>query len=587
MERRLAAIMAADVAGYSRLMERDEAGILDVLKADQDRLISPLIANHRGRIVKLMGDGMLMEFASAVDAVACAVAFQEGMTRRNAERPEGKRLRFRIGVNLGDVLIDGEDIHGDGVNVAARLEGLAQPGGICVSGAVFDQVEGKLDVEFEDLGERKVKNIVKPVRVYWVKLNEDGRTIDASASETLPLPDKPSIAVLPFDNMSGDPEQEYFADGISEDLITALSKVHWFFVIARNSTFTYKGQAVDVARVSRELGVRYVLEGSVRKSGTRVRITAQLIDGTTGNHVWAEHYDRELDDIFALQDEMTQTIVGAVEPELGAVERARAARMPPGNLDAWETFQRGLWHMWRFTKDDNREAQRLLRRAQELDPGFAIAFARESYAHYLDVILGYAEAPQDSVALAMSAAQKALALDEGDPIAHFAMGRAQMLRGDHDASIAELEKALQLDPSFAQARHGLGMVLALAGRLDEAVEELEKSIRLSPRDPLRFATEAVRAFTALQQHDFDTAAEWALKATRHPAAVGGGYWPYAVLASALSHLGRSEEAQSAIAAARTQKPDLTLSYIVKTLPTKPPGDLKAYLDGLRRAGLGD
>jgi adenylate cyclase len=587
LERRLAAILAADVAGYSGLMERDEAGTLDALKSHQAELIDPLIAAHRGRIVKLMGDGMLVEFASAVEAVACAAAFQEGMAERNAQRRESERLEFRIGINLGDVLVDGDDIHGDGVNVAARLEGLAQPGGICISGTVFDQVDGKLEIGFENLGERDVKNITKPVRVYRVGPGAADDAPRGPAAEALSLPDRPSIAVLPFDNMSGDPEQEYFADGISEDLITALSKVHWFFVIARNSTFSYKGEAVDVARVARELGVRYVLEGSVRKSGNRVRITAQLIDAATGNHVWAERYDRDLDDIFALQDEMTQTIVGAVEPELGAAERARAARKPPGSLDAWETFQRGLWHMWRFTKDDIHEAQCLLRRAQELDPGFAIAFARESFAHYLDVILGYAEAPQESVAAAMSAAQKALTLDEADPVAHFAIGRAQMLRGDHDTSIAELEKALQLDPSFAQARHGLGMVLALAGRLDESVEELEKSIRLSPRDPLRFATETVRAFTALQQHEFETAAEWARKATRHPAAVGGGYWPYAVLASALSHLGRSEEAQSAIAAARAQKPDLTLSYIVKTLPTKPPGDLTIYLEGLRLAGLED
>jgi len=536
-----------------------------------------------------MGDGMLVEFASAVQAVACAVAFQAGMAERNAGRDEDRRLVFRIGVNLGDVLIDGDDIHGDGVNVAARLEGLAPPGGIYISGSVFDQVDSKLDakleIAFEDLGEQAVKNITRPVRVYRVGPGDAEATPRGPAPEALPLPDRPSIAVLPFDNMSGDPEQEYFADGISEDLITALSKVRWFFVIARNSSFTYKGQAVDVARVSRELGVRYVLEGSVRKAGNRVRITAQLIDATTGNHVWAERYDRNLEDIFALQDEMTQTIVGAVEPELGAAERARAARKPPGNLDAWETFQRGLWHMWRFAKDDLHEAQRLLRRAQELDPGFAIAFARESYAHYLDVILGHADTPQESVALAMAAAQKALALDDGDPVAHFAMGRVQMLRGEHDASIANLELALQLDPSFAQARHGLGMVLVLAGRLDEAVEELEKSIRLSPRDPLRFATETVRALNALLQHDFETAVDWAQKALRHPAAVGGGYFTHAALASALSHLGRLEEARAALAAARAQKPDLTLSYIVKIVPTKPPGDLTTYLEGLRLAGL--
>ncbi|MEE8144101.1 MAG: adenylate/guanylate cyclase domain-containing protein, partial [Kiloniellales bacterium] len=415
MERRLAAILAADVVGYTRLMGADETGTLRRLSELRQQVLEPLIAEHHGRIVKLMGDGLLVEFASVVNALTCAVAWQNGVAQREAAADEDKRFKFRIGINLGDVIVEGDDIHGDGVNIAARLEGQAEPGGICLSGDAYRQAQGKVEIDFEDLGEHDLKNVAEPVRVY--RIAGDGAEA-TPAKAPLALPDKPSIAVLPFDNMSGDPEQEYLADGISEDLITALSKIRWFFVIARSSTFTYKGQAVEVTQVARELGVRYVIEGSVRKAGNRVRITAQLIDATTGRHVWAERYDRDLADIFELQDEMTQTIVGAVEPELSAAERERAVRKPPESLDAWETYQRGLWHLWSFTKDDSAEAQRLLRRAQELDPGFATAYAFESYSHYLDAVLGFAEAPGESLAAALTAARKALAVDDKDPVAY-------------------------------------------------------------------------------------------------------------------------------------------------------------------------
>jgi adenylate cyclase len=401
----------------------------------------------------------------------------------------------------------------------------------------------------------------------------------------LPLPEKPSIAVLPFDNMSGDPEQEYFADGISEDLITALSKIRWFFVIARNSTFTYKGQAVEVTQVARELGVRYVIEGSVRKAGGRVRISAQLIDATTGRHVWAERYDRDLADIFELQDEMTQTIVGAVEPELGAAERERAARIPPDSLDAWETYQRGLWHLWNFTKDGNVNAQRVLRRAQELDPGFATAYAFESYSHYLDAMLGFAKVPRESLATALTAAKQALALDDKDAVAYFALGRVYMLLGEHDSSVAELETALALNPSFAQAHHGLGFALVLSGRLEEAAEALDSAIRLSPRDPVMWGTLCFRSVACTLLQQYEAAADWARKAILEPRAAGGGYWPYAALASALGNLGQAAEAREAVDEALRRKPELTLAYLETTLLTKQPDGLKAYLNGLRKAGL--
>jgi adenylate cyclase len=387
--------------------------------------------------------------------------------------------------------------------------------------------------------------------------------------------------------MSGDSEQEYFADGISEDLITALSKIRWFFVIARNSSFTYKGQAVEVTRVAEELGVRYVIEGSVRKAGSRVRISAQLIDATTGRHVWAERYDRSLADIFELQDEMTQTIVGAVEPELSAAERERAARKPPGSLDAWETYQRGLWHLWSFTKEDMVKARRLFRQVHELDPRFATAYAFESYSHYLDAMLAFTKTPGESLEAALTAAKKALSLDDKDPVAYFAQGRVCMMRGEHDASVAELETALELNPSYSLAHHGLGFALVLSGRLEEGAEALDRAIRLSPRDPVLWGTMCFRSIACNLLQQYEAAADWARKAVHEPRAAGGGYWSYAVLASALGNLGQTAEARAAVDEALQRKTDLSLTYLETTLPTKQPGGLETYLDGLRKAGLPD
>jgi len=570
------------VVGYSRLIRADEEGTIAALKTLRVDLIDPRIAEYNGRIVKLMGDGMLVEFTSVVDAVRAAAETQQAVAKRNAELPEEKRIEFRVGINVGDVVIDGDDIQGDGVNVAARLEGLAEAGGICISDGVYDQVRDRLDLAFEDMGEQEVKNIARPIRVWrWFEAARAGSTV--TGSELLPFPDKPSIAVLPFTNLSDDPDQEYIADGITEDLITALSKIRWFFVIARNSTFTYKGQAIEVRQVSRELGARYVIEGSIRKGGDRVRISAQLIDATTGRHVWAERYDREIEDIFELQDEMTETIVAAVEPELGAFERDRALRTPPQSLDAWKTYQRGLWHMWSFTEKENAEALPLLQRARELDPNFAAAYAYEGYSHFLNVILGYTETPGESLAAALTAAKKAVTLDDKDPAAYLTMGRVHMMRGEHDTSIADLEMSLRLNPSFAPAYFGLGFALTLAGRFDETLGALDKAVRLNPRDPLLWAIKALRSMTYSLLHRYEAAAESARESIREPRAAG--YWPYAVLASALGNLGRIEEARSAIGEALRQKPGLSLSYLEKTLPTKHPGDLQPYLDGLRKAGL--
>jgi adenylate cyclase len=566
-------------------MGADEAGTLQHLTELRQQVLEPLIAEHHGRVVKLMGDGLLVEFASVVDALTCAVAWQNAVVEQETAADEDKRLKFRIGINLGDVIVEGDDIHGDGVNVAARLEGLAEPGGIDLSDDAYRQVRGKVEAQFEDMGECDLKNVAEPIRVYRVRTAASGTVAARPASEPLPLPDKPSIAVLPFDNMSGDHEQEYFADGITEDLVTALSKIRWFFVIARNSTFTYKGQAVEVTQVARELGVRYVIEGSVRRAGNRVRITAQLIDATTGRHVWAERYDRLIEDIFELQDEMAQTIVGAVEPELSAAERENAVRKPPESLDAWETYQRGLWHLWNFNKDDNVEAQRFLRQAQDLDPGFATAYAFESYSHYLHVMLGFAEAPAEGLAAALAAAKKALALDDKDPVAYFAAGRVYMMRGQHDASVAELERAVALNPSFALAHHGLGCALMLSGRLEEATEELDRAIRLSPRDPVLWGTMSFRSLTCTMLHQYEAATEWGRRAMHEPRSADGGYWSCAVLASALGNLGQTAEAREVLDEALRRKPDLSLAYLKQTFPTKQPGGLEPYLDGLRKAGL--
>ena len=411
-----------------------------------------------------------------------------------------------------------------------------------------------------------------------------GKEVESS-QEALPLPNKPSIAVLPFSNISGDPEQEYFADGISEDLTTALLKIRWFFVIARNSSFTYKGQAVDVMRVANELGVRYVIEGSVRKAGNRVRITAQLIDATTGRHVWADQYDRKLAGIFELQDEMTQTIVGAVEPELGAAERERVVRKPPDSLDAWEIYQRGLWHLWNFTKVDMIEAQLLFQRVHQLDATFATAYAFESYTHYLNTMLGFTESPDNSLDMALLAAKKALVLDDKDPVAYFALGRVYMMQGQHDASVAELTRALELSPNFAQAHHGLGFALMLSGKVEEGAEELDNAMRLSPRDPVLWGTMSYRSVACNLLQQYEDAAEWARRTVLEPRAAGGGYWPYAVLASALGNLDQTEDAHDAVIKALQRKPDLSLSYLETTFPTKQPGGLEIYLNGLRKAGL--
>jgi adenylate cyclase len=582
-QRRLAAVLAADVVGYSRLMEADEAGTLGALKALRRELIDPRMATYGGRIAKLMGDGMLAEFPSVVDALACAIDVQEAVARRNVGVPDEHRIAFRVGINLGDVIIDDDDLYGDGVNVAARLEQLAEPGGIAISATVREHVEGKLDARFADAGEQRVKNIARSVHVFrWSPVAEAAAALAAVSGPEPTVQKRPSIAVLPFDNLSGDAGQAHLADGLAEDVISLLSRVRWLLVIARNSTFTYKGRAVDVQEVAEELGVRYVLEGSVRSAGKRIRVSAQLIDAPSRSHLWAQRYDRELEDLFALQDEITEAIVGALEPELGAAERERARHKPPHNLDAWSCYQRGLWQAYRFQRADVLEALRLFERAIDLDPDFGSAYAGKSFCHFINVYLDYAGNRESELDQAHRAAMRSIALDERDAFAHWTLGRALLLMREHDEAIAEFETAIDLSPSFAQAHFGLGWALLYNQRPEEALSEIDKAYRLSPRDPLLFGMAGTRAIALMILERYAEAIRWARIALRQSNAP---FRNYAVLAAALGHAGRIDEGKHVVDELLRLCPDYAPVLVERIMPFKRREDLDHFIEGLRKAGL--
>jgi TolB-like protein/class 3 adenylate cyclase len=479
VERRLAAIFAGDVAGYSRLMGQDEAGTLARLRALRRELLDPKIAEHKGRIVKTTGDGLLVEFPSVVEAVACALAIQRAMSERNAEIRADQRIEFRIGVNLGDVIVEEGDIHGDGVNIAARLEGIAEPGGICISDDAFRQVRGKVEAEFADIGEQSLKNIARLLRVYRIGLSAATEQ-PATSPTALPLPDKPSIAVLPFANMSGDPEQEYFADGMVEEIITALSRIRWLFVIARNSTFTYKGRPVDVNEVGRELGVRYVLEGSVRKAGTQVRITGQLIDALTGTHLWADRFDGSLEDVFELQDRIAVSVAGVIEPALQAAEMRRSAGRSTTDLTAYDLYLRALATFFPITKERVFEALGLIEQAIAIDRHYGPALALAAISHMQLVRDGWAEEPETSRRKAGDLARQALQATDNDPgiLANAAHVLGQFGE-DIGAMIGLVDRALALNPSFARGWYVSGLLRTFAGEPDLAIEHLETALRLS------------------------------------------------------------------------------------------------------------
>jgi adenylate cyclase len=456
--RKIAAILAADVVGYSRLTGADEERTLARLRALRSDLIDPTIAVHHGRVVKRTGDGALVEFRSVVEAVRCAIEVQGGMVERNAGLPPERRIDFRIGIHLGDIVEESDgDLMGDGVNIAARLEGIAKPGGICLSEDAFRQVKARLNVAVNDLGATQLKNIADPIRVYSLEVGVAAQPASSTRSEpavsektvALALPDKPSIAVLAFQNMSGDAEQEYFADGIAEDIITALSKSRWLFVIARNSSFTYKGRTVDIKQIGRELGVRYVLEGSVRKSGNRARINAQLIEAATGAHMWAERYDRDLADIFAVQDEITGSVASAIEPAMAQAERQRVSRKLPDSLDAWEAYHRGLWHVLKLEPSENDQAKPFFQRAIDLDRGFAPGYYGLAMTHIWDAAAFATRPLQVSLGAACALAQQAVNLDDSDSMAHSVMGNWFFYSGDSTGARHELDRAISINPNNA------------------------------------------------------------------------------------------------------------------------------------------
>jgi adenylate cyclase len=622
-KRKLTAILSADVAGYSRLMGEDEAGTLRTLNTYKE-VMGSLIQQYRGRVVSTAGDSVLAEFASVVDAVQCAVEIQQVLRAKNAVLPETRRMEFRIGINLGDVIEEGDSIYGDGVNIAARLEGLAEAGGICISGSAYEQIENKLPLRYEYLGEHEVKNIAKPVRVYRAKIEPgeppEGKVkakvksknwkylaiaatvvviiaaaalwqfvlrtshppVEVASKEKMafPLPDKPSIAVLPFVNMSDDPKQEFFSDGITEEIITALSKVPRLFVIARNSTFTYKGKPVKVKQVSEELGVRYVLEGSVRKSGDKVRITAQLIDAITGNHLWAERYDRDLKDIFALQDEITLKIIQALQVKLTAGEQAHVIGKGTENLNAYLKTLQAFEQFLRMNKQGSTMAKQLAKEAIALDPKYARPYAVIAYSHMLDLWFRFSESPEESMKLAVDAAQKALVLDDSDSLTHTCFSALYIMQRQHDKAIASAERALELSPSGGRALSSFGTALSFACRFSEAVQYLEQAIRLDPFPSSVSFRNLGSAYSALGRYE-EAIVELKKALKLEP----NDLFTHLRLAVTYVKLGRDQEARAEAAEVLRIHPKFSLEHYAKTLPYKDQSVVDDHIACLRKAGL--
>ncbi len=621
MERKLRAILSADVVGYSRLMAADEEGTLVRLQACLSEIVNPVIADHHGRVVKLMGDGILAEFASVVDSVRCAVALQEAVAAANAGEPADRAIIFRIGVNLGDIIAEDGDIFGDGVNIAARLEALADPGGIVISGDAWNQVRGKLDISYDELGPQALKNIPEPVPAYRVSTggmrpapkaaNKSRKVLLlVSAAAVLaavvatgfflrapgPTGEKPqaigepaaersiqkSIAVLPFDNMSGDPEQEYFADGMAEDIITDLSKISGLLVIARNSSFAYKGQSPDIREVGRELGVGFVLEGSVRKAGGRIRINVQLIDAVTGHHVWAERYDREEKDIFDLQDEVRAKVVGELAVKLTPDEEKRLAHRLTSSPEAYDLWLRGRRFESFFTKEANLESRHLFERAIGLDPEFAATYASLGTAYSLAAENSWVPDPPAGFAKALGMVEKAVALDETQPQALWALARlvsrGQMFDGAR--AIAALERATELDPNYADAHGLLANVMNISGRAEEGLASIEQAMRLNPRYPFWYLFVTGRSQYMLT--NYQAAADNFEKALEKNPNVA---WPRQYLIAAYGQLERVDDAEWELEELRAQGYDISISNFVTTTNLQDPAYVDRFVEGLRKAGV--
>ncbi|MBI3800674.1 MAG: adenylate/guanylate cyclase domain-containing protein, partial [Deltaproteobacteria bacterium] len=631
------AILSADVKGYSRLMGADEEGTLRTLTAYREEMLA-IIRQHRGRFVGSAGDSVLAEFASVVDAVQCAVVMQATLKAENASLPPNRRMEFRIGINLGDVMVDGEQIYGDGVNIAARLESLADAGGICISGTVHEHIKNKLTLNYEDLGEQQVKNIAEPVRVWRVRMEESrspasearspaskgqdlqprrvGRVHRAwvvvvglvlivgvivtvryfarpplstqdsalrteSAPAALPLPDKPSIVVLPFVNMSKDPDQDYFGDGITEDLTTSLSQISSLFVIARNSAFTYKGRAVKVQDVGRELGVRYVLEGSVRKADNQVRITAQLVDALTDSHIWAERYDRPLKDIFALQDEIVQKIVTTLKLQLTLQEQGYIVRKHTDNLEAYDSLLRGIEHVFRRTKEANTQAQQLFEKAISLDPEFAEAYAWLGATYYAERFNQWSADPAQSLERALELAQQAMRLDDSLPTAHVVLSVVYRDKKQYEQALAEAEQAITLAPNFSGGYLVLGGLLNLTGQAEKAIGVIEQSQRLDPHSPVQYQLVILGwAYFLTRQYDKAIATQQKVLSRNR-----NFLDPHLILTISYSELSREEEARAEAGEVLRISPKYSLDVVRQTWPYKNPADMERTLAALHKAGL--
>jgi adenylate cyclase len=577
VQRRLAAILAADVVGYSQLMGADEEGTFTRLKARQRTLLEPIVRAHEGRIFKTTGDGMLIEFSSAVNSLRCALEIQRTMLSKNADMPKEEQILLRIGVNVGDIIVDGGDVYGDAVNTAARLESLADPGGIYISDDARRQVQGKLEVTLDDEGEHTLKNIAQPVRIYSVRL----AIPPTPERPALPLPDKPSIAVLPFENLSGDPEQEYFADGMVEEIITALSRMRWLFVIARNSTFVYKRRAVDLKQVGRELGVRYALEGSVRRAGDKLRIAGQLIDTATGSHLWANRYDGVLSDVFDLQDRIAESVVGAIQPSILTAEMERSARKRPDSLVAYDYVLRAMPLVWSLDRARSESAQDLLERALSVEPDYPLALSLAAWCHAQRAVYNWTDALDEEREIALRLAQRAASINRDDPMVLAILGAAHTIARDLRIAGEHLERALSLDPNSAWAWGRSGWLNVHLGRPELAIQQFERAIRLSPFDPAGFVCFFGIADACFLKGQYDEAVEWSHKGlSQQPEAA----WQLRVLVPALLHAGRPDEAHQAFAMLIKHYPGLTIRKLRSALPFA--ADMvERMVDGLRQTGL--
>lgn len=582
-ERRLAAILAADMVGYSRLMEQDELGTITRQKAYRNELLDPEINKNNGRIVKTTGDGMLVEFASVVDATNCAIAIQTSMAESEADVTDDHRIQYRIGINVGDIIIDGDDIFGDGVNIASRIESLCRPGEICLSSSVHEQIIGKLGLSFEDLGVQNLKNISRPIQIFRVSLDIHVNQFPTTNKKPNPdnFLDKPVITVLPLKNLSGDPEQEFISDGLSEDVITALSFVKIFMVTARSSSFKYKGRSPDIREVASEFGSRYVVEGSVRKFENRLRVSVQLVDAPTNSQIWAERYDKDYKDLFEVQDDITESIIGRLEPELNRAEFERSRSIPTENLNAWELYHRAMNLFYKRSKENNLSARELFKNAIELEPEFSQAYAGVALTYEFEALISTS---RNQIYEMLDAARKAVKFDNRGYLGYNSLGMALLFSSDIPAAIRAFERSIELNPYNATTYGWYGNVLIAAGRAEEAVEKIELAIRLSPGDPSMGPFYGRMCRAKFYTGQYEDALEWGEKAFERAHA-----WPArAAYCAALAHLGRLDEAKEALAKLIKQQPGINQTFISSATPSR---IHKPYFDdlieGLRLAGLPD